>query len=138
MNIKKIVCLTAFIGIYTTHTAEQPVITITNKTNNPIIIDLYTPKAGSFGLLIQANAQQVLNIPEFYWFEKQAVGGFRKPGTPSKVRIVDVLKHGYANTMDIIIPNEDPYSFSLQPKSLNIMVAPGEAQAKVTIEKALP
>ncbi len=120
---------------------NSPVITITNTMNSPVIINLYVnnhTNAGSFGLLIQPNAQQTLEIPEFYWFEKQAIGGFRKPDQPSQVKVVDVLNHAYANTLDINVPNEEFYSFFIKPESVTIVIAPGTSAAKVTIEKVAP
>lgn len=140
MKYKKILILIGSMIVLDTQCADQPHLTITNKTSNPVIINLYVndhANAGSFGLLIQANSEQVLSLPEFYWFDKQAVGGFRKPGEPSRVKVVDVLKHALANTLDITIPNEEFYSFTLKPESLDIFIQPGKATTKVTLEKVV-
>ncbi len=140
MNIKKIMTITVLALICNNAYALPPILTITNNMNVPVIINCYVntqANAGSFGLLINANSEQKIEIPEFYWFDKQAVGGFRQPGQPSKVKVVDVLKHSYANTLDITIPNEQFYSFFIKHEALNIVIAPGISTAKVSIEKAI-
>lgn len=140
MNITKTLPAMLLVLILNNAYALQPALIITNKMSVPVIINFYVntqSNAGSFGLLIEAQSEQKIEIPEFYWFDKQAVGGFRQPGQPSKVKIVDVLKHSYANTLDITIPNDQFYSFFIKPETQNVVISAGESTAKVSIAKAI-
>jgi hypothetical protein len=77
---------------------------------------------GCYVILLPANKNKEQTIPEFYWLDKQAFGGFKKPGKQSKVKIVNVLKHGFANRLEITIPNIKTYNFTLEPKKYIIKI----------------
>ena len=83
------------------------------------------PTVGHFGILVPANTRKTKKIRESYWFAKQALGGFRQAGQPSQVRIIDVLNHGLADTIQVMVPNDQLRIFYIQPdSSFIITIAP--------------
>jgi len=106
--------------------APELTIMVNNTTASPIIMHFIVPHKektlGNFGVLFNANESKTVTVPEFYWFDKVATGGLRKPGTASKVRLVDALKHSLAKQISIFAPNqpeqqlnitEDQYTITL-------------------------
>jgi hypothetical protein len=111
---------------------DKQKIKVKNKTSMPVIANIFVsntdskPLAGYYGVLLPAHKANSKKMPEFYWFKKQALGGFKKPDEQSKVRIVDILNHGFANKVEIIIPNEKTFSFDIKPMKYTIAITQNE------------
>lgn len=89
---------------------------IQNKSSRPAIINLVAPSQktiGSYGILVNANETKDITAPEYFWFDKVAIGGLRRSGTPSSVKIKDVLKHSIAKKIIVQLPDQEVKSFDL-------------------------
>jgi uncharacterized protein YdeI (YjbR/CyaY-like superfamily) len=119
-------------------------IKVKNKISVPAIGNIFVSGAaqgitiGYYGLFLPAKKNKEQTIPEFFWFEKVATGGVRQPGEPSKVHLIDVLKHGFADTIEIIIPDDKKYNFTVGPKKYTIVIsldAHNQKQVKLREQK---
>lgn len=121
---------------------NKQTIKVKNKTSIPAIGNIFVSQtapgitAGYYGILLPAQKNKEQTIPEFFWFETQATGGFRKPGEPSKVRTLDVLNHRFANKIEIIIPNDKKYEFTVEAKKYTIIITHNKnGQNQVTLRE---
>ena len=128
---KSVLLLSALFTIFLE--AKEITLTIINTRNTPVILNClvaHKPEIGIFGILIEADTQEELVIPELYWFAKQSLG-LRAP-----IKLVDVLNHAFPTKIEFAIPNEANQHLTIKPASSTVKISPTSKATVVTMKKA--
>jgi hypothetical protein len=110
---------------------------VINKSSRPALINLVAPLTkplGTYGILVNANETKDITAPEYFWFDKVAMGGLRKKGAPSSVKIKDVLKHSFAKKMIVQLPDQQERSFDLTASNYVVIIDNGATPDTSTVQ----
>ncbi len=116
-------------------------VTIHNKSSRPAIINLVVPSTktvGSYGMLVNAQETKEIIAPEYFWFDKVAIGGLRRKGATSSVRIKDVLKHSIAKKIIVQIPDQQEQSFDITTSKCVLTIDNGATPDTTIVQLLAP
>ncbi len=104
------------------HQRHSQFVEVTNNLSTPVMINFTVSKEegiGYYGYLVHPNTQQELDLHEFGWFAPVAAGGF---GKVREGKIMEILKHAFADKAEIIIPDEETRTMILKKDHNEIII----------------